>query len=142
MRARWDQFETTSRSHQPAKIELTAGDLNQLIATNRRAAGKAFVSIENNIAHAHVSIPVEGRGFSGRYFNGDFTMRPSSDRNPRNLQVSEISLNGVEVPERILNWLLGAHSLRSYIDEYCDEYDVKTFTIEENKVVIETNSGS
>ena len=58
------------------------------------------------------------------------------------MQVSEISLNGVEVPERILNWLLGAHSLRSYIDEYCDEYDVKTFTIEENKVVIETNSGS
>src|SRR5207245_10565157 len=36
---------------QPAHIELTADDLNNLIAENRRARGKAFVAIEGNRLH-------------------------------------------------------------------------------------------
>ena len=40
--------------------------------------------------------------------------------------------------DRILNTLLGFRSLRSYADEYATQYDIRTFAIEDNKVVIES----
>jgi hypothetical protein len=139
VRARWDEFEEAGRNNQPTRLELTANDLNQLIAGNRKLRGKAFISIDNNVARVEVSFPLEKLGFRGRYLNGDFAVRAAPDRNPRNLSVTQVSLSGVDVPEGVLKALLGARSLRSYIDEYADKYDVTTFTIEENKVIIEAN---
>src|SRR5437762_3777169 len=86
VRARWQEFEATSRNEQVAtpalpppspapdvtpaleatpppaatpssnRIELTANDINQLIAQSRRTRGKAFVSIDNDVAHVQVTI--------------------------------------------------------------------------------------
>jgi hypothetical protein len=137
--ARWDEFEEAGRNTQPTRLELTANDLNQLIAGSRKLRGKAFISIDNNVARIEVSFPLEKLGFRGRYLNGDFLVRPAADRNPRNLSVTQVSLSGVDVPDGVLKALLGARSLRSYVDEYADKYDVTTFTIEENRVIIEAN---
>jgi hypothetical protein len=170
VRARWDEFETASRNEQimnppvptlsplpdvtpppdvtptpvatPAsanRIELTANDINQLIARSRKARGKAFVSIDNDVARVQVTIPLEKVGFRGRYLNGEFAIRASPDRNPRNLQVTQMSLTGV--PDGVLNSLLGARSVQSYVDEFASEHGIATFTIENNKVILETNSG-
>ena len=158
VRARWDEFETASRNEQamspavpglsptpdvtPAsanRIELTANDINQLIARNRKLRGKAFVSIDNDVARVQVSFPLEKVGFRGRYLNGEFAVRALADRNPRNLQVTQMSLTGV--PEGVLKTLLGARSLRSYVDDFASEYGVATFAIEDNKVILETNGG-
>ncbi len=141
VRAHWDEFQRASQNHQPSRIDLSADDINQLIAANRRLRGKVYVSIENNVVRAQVSVPLEKLGFRGRYLNGDFSLRPSADRNPRNLQVTQISLSGVDVPERVLKTLLGARSLGSYVDEYSEEYEVTAFAIEDNKIIIETNGG-
>ncbi|HEX7516349.1 MAG TPA: hypothetical protein VF345_03580 [Chthoniobacterales bacterium] len=157
-RARWDEFQTASRNQQvmspavpglsptpdatPAsanRIELTANDINQLIARGRKTRGKAFVSIDNDVVHVQVSFPLEKVGFRGRYLNGEFAVRGSPDRDPRNLQVTQMSLTGV--PDGVLKTLLGTRSLRSYVDEFANEHGIATFTIEDNKVILETNSG-
>lgn len=117
------------------RIELTAADINQLIAGSRKLNGKAFVSIENNVARVQVSVPLEKVGFRGRFLNGELQVRAAPDRNPRNIEITEVSLGGVS--DKVLNALLGFRSLRSYADQYATEYDIKSFTIEDNKVIIE-----
>src|SRR4051812_38589780 len=117
------------------RIELTATDINQLIAGSRKLQGKAFVSIENNVARVQVSVPLEKVGFRGRFLNGELQVRSSPDRNPRNIEITEVSLGGVS--NKVLNALLGFRSLRSYADQYATEYDITSFAIEDNKVIIE-----
>jgi hypothetical protein len=119
----------------PNHIELSASDINQLIAGSKKLRGKAFVSIESNVARVQVSVPLEKVGLRGRFINGELQVRPSPDRNPRNLEITEVSLGGVS--DKILNSLLGFRSLRSYADEYATQYDIRSFSIEDNKVIIE-----
>src|SRR5437764_9137975 len=117
------------------RTELSASDINQLIAANRKLRGKAFVSIENNIARVQVSVPLEKVGFRGRFLNGELQVRPAPDRNPRNVEITEVSLGGVS--DKILNSLLGFRSLHSYADGYATQYELTSFAIEDNKVIIE-----
>jgi hypothetical protein len=120
------------------RIELTAADINNLIASSRKLNGKAFVSIENNVARVQVSVPLEKVGFQGRYLNGELQVRAAADRNPRNIEITEVSMGGVS--DKVLNALLGFRSLRSYADQYATEYDIKSFAIEDNKIVIESGA--
>src|SRR5205814_5567639 len=83
------------------RIELSASDINQLIAGSKKLRGKGFVSIENNVARVQVSVPLEKVGFRGRFLNGELQVRSAPDRNPRNIEVTEVSLGGVS--EKILN---------------------------------------
>jgi hypothetical protein len=139
------QPATTTVPNQPAakpQIELTAGDINQLIAANRHSRGKAFVSIEDGVGHVAVSIPISKKtGFSDRYLNADFEVRSASTGDLNGIQISARSPRGVQVPGRLLNILLGTRSLRSWVDpyisQYRSDYDVSTFKIVGNKVVIE-----
>ena len=124
------------------QIELTAGDINQMISANRRSRGKAFVSIENGVGHVAVSIPISKKtGFSDRYLNADFEVRSAPNGDLSGIQISARSQRGVQVPGRLMNMLLGARSIRSWVDpyisQYRSEYDVSTFKIVGNKVVLE-----
>ena len=165
VRARWDEFDAGSRNEpamspaavptpapaleqtpgsvatpaSPNRIELTANDINQLISASRKARGKAFVSIDNDVARVQLTIPLEKVGFRGRYLNGDFTVRASPDKNPRNLQITKMSLTGV--PEAVLNTLVGTHSVQRYVDEFASERGVTSLTIENNKVILEKSGG-
>ena len=160
VKQRWDQFTASQRTTTIAeapppsadgttttevvpsptpglnRIELSASDLNQLISGSRKLNGKAFVSIENNVARVQVSVPLEKVGLRGRFINGEMQVRPAPDGNPRNLEITEVSLGGVS--DKILNSLLGFRSLRSYADEYATQYDIRSFTIQDNKVIIES----
>jgi hypothetical protein len=166
VRARWDEFEATTRN-EPAvpepsptlevtpspdatpspvptpasanRIELSAADINALIARGRRTRGKAFVSIENDVAHVQVTIPLDKVGFRGRYLNGAFEVRAPADHNPRNLQATQMSMSGV--PDGVLNSLLGTHSVQSYVDGFVTEHGISSFTIENNKVILEATGG-
>ncbi|MDP9004391.1 MAG: hypothetical protein M3N12_06315 [Verrucomicrobiota bacterium] len=160
VQARWDYFEAASRNRQeiilsepalsPApdatpvsanRIELTADDINQFIARNRKLRGKAFVSIDDNVGRIQVSIPLERLGFRGRYLNGEFTVRASTDRDPRKIQVTQVSLSGGSASEAVLKALLGTHSVRSYVDEFANKYGITSFTVEDNKAIIDSNGG-
>ena len=87
VRARWDEFEAGTQTEQitpvptppPAseetpppevapspvptppssnRIELSAADINALIARGRKTRGKGFVSIDNNVARVQVTYPL------------------------------------------------------------------------------------
>jgi hypothetical protein len=155
VRERWEYFKEAARTapapapvpanNPPAegatptppgnRIVLTASDINQLIAGSRKTRGKAFVSIENNVAQIQVSIPLEKAGFKGRFLNGTFQVRAAADGNPRNLEVTEVSMGGVS--DKVLNALLGFRSVRDYADQYASEYGVTSVTIEDNKAIID-----
>lgn len=167
VRARWDEFEAPRQTEvtpepapppapetapapdvapppvatppSPNRIELTANDINQLISASRKARGKAFVSIDNDVARVQLTIPLEKVGFRGRFLNGEFAVRASPDRNPRNLQITKVSLTGV--PDAVLNTLMGSHSVHSYVDEFVSEHGVTSMTIENNKVILEKSGG-
>lgn len=170
VKARWDEFEAGSRSEpapspmpvpSPAapdetpapevtpvpvetppsanRIELTASDINNLIASSRKARGKGFVSIDNNVARVQVTYPLEKLGLRGHYLNAELAVRPSPDRNPHNLQITKVSLTGV--PDAVLNTLLGSHSAQSYVDAFVSEHGITSFTIENNKVILEKSGG-
>lgn len=124
----------------PNRIELTASDINALIARGRHTRGRGFVSIDNNVARVQITYPLDKvPGFRGRYLNAELAVRPSPDRNPRNLQITQLSLMGI--PEGVLNRLMGSHSAQGYINEFASEHGITSFTIENNKVILEKSGG-
>lgn len=123
----------------PNRIELTASDINALISSSRKARGKGYVSINNDVAHVQLTIPLEKVGFRGRYLNAELAVRPSPDRSPRNLQITQMSLGGI--PDGMLRALLGSHSAQSYVDGFVSEHGITSFTIENNKVILEKSGG-
>jgi hypothetical protein len=169
VRARWDEFEAGTPTEQvitpvptpapvseetpppevapspvatppsPNRIELTASDINALISRGRRTRGKAFVSIDNDVARVQVNIPLEKLGFRGRSLNAEFAVRPSPDHSPRNLEITKVSMSGV--PDAVMNTLLGSHSVQGYVDEFASEHGITSFTIENNKVILEKSGG-
>src|SRR5215468_12261403 len=75
VRERWQDFEQKTRAGQPAEIELSADDINALIATSDEMHGKVFASIEGNQLRLQTSVPIGGFfGRPGYYFNGDVTI--------------------------------------------------------------------
>src|SRR6266516_5988231 len=58
VRERWQDFEQKTRAGQAAEIELTADDINALIAANRDARGKVFVSINGNQLRLQARVPL------------------------------------------------------------------------------------
>src|SRR5215469_17302187 len=72
VRERWQEFEQKTRAGQAAEIELSADDINALIATTEGLRGKVFTSIDGNQLRLQVSVPIgEFLGRPGHYFNGD-----------------------------------------------------------------------
>lgn len=123
----------------PNRIELSASDINALISSSRKARGKGFVSIDNDVARVQISYPLEKVGFRGRSLNAELAIRPSPDRNPRNLQITQVSLGGI--PDGMLNALVGSRSAQSYVDDFISEHGITSFTIENNKVILEKSGG-
>lgn len=141
VRARWDAFEKAARHHEPARIELTADDLNALIASEPKLRGDAFVTIENNTAHLKVSIPI-GRSFwlRGRYINAQCTVQSAPTGKPEDARITNIVVNGRSVGEEFLSWQYEAWSFKRYVDKWTGETNLKTFEISDGKLILETNA--
>lgn len=128
---------TTVPNERAAKprIELTAGDINQMIAANRHSRGKAFVSIADGVGHVSLSVPMPRRaGLGERYLNANFEVRSAPNGDVSGIKVS---LQGA----RWLSSLLGGRTIRGWVDPYIDqyrgEYDVSSFKIVGDRVVLE-----
>ena len=89
---KWEDFESTR--DQPAHIELTADDLNNLIANNRHARGKVFVAIEGNRLHIQTSVPLGEYVGRGRYYlNGDIEIQSDGPQTLESPRLSSITIN-------------------------------------------------
>jgi hypothetical protein len=138
---RWQDFEQKARAGQPAEIELSADDINALIATTEYARGKAFASIDGDQLRLQASVPIGGfLGRPGYYFNGDVIIELKGVQSPDSPRFSRITINGEQVPTDFLNWKYRSRQLREYLAEQRNAYDVGTIEILDGKVIVRSRT--
>lgn len=141
VRERWQDFEQKTRAGQPAKIELSADDINALIATTEDVRGKIFASIDGNQLRLQASVPIgELLGRPGYYFNGDVIIEPRGQQSLDNPQFSRITINGEQVPTDFLNWKYRSRQLREYLADQQNAYEIGTFEIRDGKVILRSHT--
>ena len=138
---RWQEFEQKTRAGQPAEIELSADDINALIATTEGVRRKVFVSIEGDQLHLQTSLPIGGfLGRPGYYFNGDVMVELRGAQSLDIPQFSRITVNGEQVPTDFLNWKYRSRQLHEYLAEQRDAYDVGTIEVRDGKVILRSRT--
>jgi hypothetical protein len=134
---RWQDFEQQKRAGQSAEIELTADDLNSLIAANREARWKAFVSMEENRLRVQTSVPLgEFFGRSRYYFNGDTTIQLNGAESLENPELNRIVVNNEPVPRNLLSWKYNWRRLRDYLADFRNSSDIGTIEIRDRKLIL------
>ena len=138
---RCEDFEQKARAGQAAELELTADDINTLIATNQDMRGKIFVSIDGDRLRCQASVPLgEFISRSGYYFNGDIAGQVKSAESLENLRLSGITVNGQAVPPDLLNWKYRSKRLREYLANYRNDSGVGTIDIRDGKLILQSRT--
>jgi len=138
---RWQDFEQKSRAGQPAEIELSADDINALIATSDDVRGKVFASIDGDQLRLQASLPIGGvLGRPGYYFNGDVIIELKGAQSLDSPRLSRITINGEQVPTDFLNWKYRFRELREYLAEQGNAYDVGAIEVREGKVILRSRT--
>jgi hypothetical protein len=138
---RWRDFEQKIRAGQRAEIELTADDINTLIAANRDPRWKVLASIEGNRLRLQTSISL-GKFFgrSGYYFNGDIVIQSNGAESLEHPQFNRIIVNNERVPKDLLDWKYHSRQLREYLAEYRASLDVDTIEIRDGKLILRSHT--
>jgi hypothetical protein len=138
---RWRNFETTVRAGQPAEIELTADEINDLIASDPDVRHKMFVSIEGNRLRAQISLPLgEMAGRSGYYFNCEITIQSDGTESLVTPRLSSITINNQRLPPDVLDWKFRSRPLRDYLAENAEPWNATTFEIRDGKLILRSGS--
>ena len=154
-RQKWKDFEKNTRNqpadmepsiepgaddltrNQPAFIELTADDLNNLIARIRHLRDKAFVTIEDNRLRIRMSVPVGEYVREGNYYlNADIVITSEGRQSLDNPRVSGIIINNQSLPSDVLDWKYDGRSLRDYLGQHGAALRDDTIEIRDGKVII------
>ena len=148
VRERFDTMKQAARAHEETDMELSAADINALIAVNRKSRGAASVSIDDTVLQAHFSIPLQrldvpfqkAFGLNDRYLNATVTIVAPPGTNANSVQLKEVTLNGHGIPAGLLDWGLPGigRSLRSYVIKYANQYGVTGGEIRDGKVILHT----
>ncbi|MBA2742734.1 MAG: hypothetical protein H0U43_00200 [Chthoniobacterales bacterium] len=143
VRARWQAFEKAGKRGQPANIELTANDINTLIAGAPKLSGKAFVTVAYNSARVRVSVPLDNVFMmKGRYLNGEATVESSPDGDPHKARISNVVLGSQAVPDSVLDRrMFGWSSIRGLMTDWLDQTHVSSFAIQNDRVIGATGGG-
>jgi hypothetical protein len=150
VRERLDTMKKAARAHERTEVELSAADINSLIAANRKSHGTASVDINDTALQAQFSIPLQrldvpfrnALGLGDRYLNGNVTIVAPPGTNASTVQLSEVTLNGHTIPGGLLDWQVPGvgKSLRSYVIKYADKHGVADGEIRDGKVILHTSS--
>jgi hypothetical protein len=148
VRERLDTMKKAARVHEPTDVELTAADINSLIAANRKSRGTASVAIDGNTLQANFAIPLNtldvpfrnAFGLADRYLNASVTIVAPPGTNASNVQ-PDVQINGHSIPGNVLDWGLPGvgRSLRSYVIKYANQYGVTGGEIADGKVILHTS---
>ncbi len=149
VRERLDTMKQAARAHERTGVELTAADINALIAANRKSRGTASVGINDTVAQAQFSIPLQrldvpfrnALGLGDRYLNAAVTIVAPPGTNASSVQLSEVTLNGHTISAGLLDWQLPGvgKSLRTYVIKYANQYGVTDGEIRDGKVILHTS---
>jgi hypothetical protein len=141
VRERWQEFEQKTRAGQPAEVELSADDINALIATTEGLRGKVFASIDGDQLHLQLSVPIGGfLNRPGYYFNGDVVIELQAAQTLDNPTFSRITINGEQVPTDFLNWKYRSRQLREYLADQRNAYEIGTIEMRDGKVILRSHS--
>src|SRR5437762_2335123 len=141
LQERREDFEQKIRAGQPAEIELTADDINCLIAMRRATRWKAFVSMEENRLRLQMSVPLgEFFGWSRYFFNGDIAIQTNGAVSLEHPQLNTVLVNNEPVPKNLLSWKYRSKQLRNYLAEYRESYDVRTIEIRDGKLILRSRA--
>jgi hypothetical protein len=136
---RWQTFENHARAHQAARIEMTADELNALVASESFLRGKVHVTLDGDVAHLKVSIPLEQvRWLAGHYMNGEATVQSGATGDPGDVRITNVMVNGRSVADEAMQWQYGPWSVRRYINDWSADQNLKTFEIRDGRVILET----
>ena len=154
-RQKWKDFEKNTRNqpadmepsiepgaddltrNQPTHIELTADDLNNLIARVRHLRDKAFVTIEDNRLRIRMSVPVGEYVREGNYYlNADIVITSEGRQSLDNPRVSGIIINNQSLPSDVLDWKYDGRPLRDYLGQHGAALRDDTIEIRDGKVII------
>lgn len=106
---RFEAYKEAIEGDQPLEsIELTAEELNALIALDEEMKGRVHVTIENGLVGGEVSIPTDMfPGGGGRFFNAtaEFEVGMLGDR--LMVTVADATVNGEPLPGPFLEGLKG-----------------------------------
>jgi len=148
VRKRMDTMKKAARAHEETEVELSAADINALIAANRKSRGTASVAINDTVLQTQFSLPLErldvpfqsAFGLRDRYLNATVTITAPPGTNASNVQLNEVTLNGHGIPAGLLDWGLPGvgRSLRSYVIKYANQYGVTGGEIKDGKVILRT----
>jgi hypothetical protein len=134
---RWQEFEQKARAAQPAEIELTADDINSMIAASRDLRGKIFVSIIGSEVRVQTSVPLgEFLGRPGYYFNSNIVFNSKGAQSLDNLQLDRLTINGEQAPRDVLNWKYRSRRLRDYVADFLDTHNIGTVEVRDSKVTL------
>jgi hypothetical protein len=137
VRERWQDFEQKTRAGQPAEIELSADDINALIATSEGLRGKVFVSIDGDLLRLQASLPIGAfLGRPGYYFNGDVIIELKGAQSLDSPRFSRITINGEQAPTDFLSWKYRSRQLREYVADQRNAYEIGTMEIRDGKVIL------
>jgi hypothetical protein len=137
----WRNFETSVRAGQPAEIELSADEINDLIASNRDTRGKMFASIEGDRLRLQVSMPLgEIAGRSGYYFNGDIAIQSEGMERLVRPNLGSITINNQQLPADVLDWKYRSRRLRDYLEESENPWNTATFEIRDGKLILRSRA--
>jgi hypothetical protein len=149
VRKRLDTMKKAARAHERTGVELTAADINSLIAANRKSRGTASVGINDTALQAQFSIPLQrldvpfrnALGLGNRYLNATVTIVAPPGTNASNVQLSDVTLNGHSISAGLLDWQLPGvgRSLRTYVIKYANKYGVTDGEIKDGKVILYTS---
>jgi hypothetical protein len=149
VRKRLDTMKKAARVHEQTDMELSAADINALIAANRKSRGTASVGINGGVLQAQFSIPLKrldvpfrnAFGLNDRYLNATATIMAPPGTNASSVQLSEVTLNGHGIPAGLLDWGLPGigRSLRTYVIKYANQYGVTDGEIRDGKVILHTS---
>jgi len=141
VRERWQDFEQKTRAGQPAEIELSADDINALIATTEDARGKVFASIDGDQLRLQASVPIgEFLGRRGYYFNGDVIIELKGVQSLDSPRFSRLTINGEQVPTDFLSWKYRSRKLGEYLAEQRNAYEVGTIEMRDGKVILRSRT--
>jgi hypothetical protein len=149
VRERLDTMKKAAPAHERTGVELTAADINALIAANRKSRGTASVGINDTALHAQFSIPLQrldvpfrnALGLGDRYLNASVSIVAPPGTNASSVQLSDVMLNGHRIPGGLLDWQLPGvgKSLRTYVIKYANKYKVTDGEIRDGKVILYTS---
>jgi hypothetical protein len=136
--ARWRDFQSAVEEGDKTAIDLTADDLNDLIAAGRDTRDKMFVSINGNQLRAQTSIPLgQITGRPGYFFNSDIGVATNGKQSLTSPRLDGVTINGKRLPADVIDWTFGGRRLRDYIAGNGSPWNTVTVDVRDGKVILQ-----